>query len=276
MESYHQFTFTVEDGMEDIGIALLSDLPFDMFGYLENGFTASADGTLNLDELMAQIKESLGEMDYEVSVEQVKSENWNALWESNFSPIQVGTFCGIRAEFHPPFDDGVEHELIITPKMAFGSGHHETTRLVIQLMQEVDFQGKKVFDFGCGTGILAILASKLGASETLAVDIELASYENTLENCATNQVENVIAAHGGISVAAGQQFDVILANINRNIILDNLLKIRQLSEKGTLLICSGFLEKDIVKMQQEAKRFGFVQKRLVQENEWCAVGFCLQ
>lgn len=262
--------------MSDICIALINDLPFDVFGYTKTGFTASSDAAIDLPKLKDQVAEHLKNFEYTLSVQTVKPENWNAVWESNFHPILIDCFCGIRANFHPSFGDKVQHELIITPKMAFGSGHHETTRMVIRLMQHLDFQGTNVFDFGCGTGVLAILASRLGGKTIEAVDIELASYENSVENCAVNKVDNVAVKKGGISVAEQGPFDIILANINRNIILDSLLKIRQLSKKSSYLLCSGFLENDVPKVKKEAAKYGFTVVRMEQEADWCALCFQLK
>lgn len=172
----------------------------------------------------------------------IESQNWNALWESNFSPVVVDDFVGIRASFHEP-QQNVQHEIIITPKMSFGTGHHATTFLVMQQMRKIDFNGKTVFDFGTGTGVLAILAAKLGASHVVANDIDDWSIENARENFERNDVPDILLKKAD-SALMNEHFDIILANINRNVLLENIPTLsKQLEENGHLIL-SGILEED--------------------------------
>lgn len=198
----------------------------------------------------------------------IRSTNWNQVWESNFEPVVVRDFCGIRASFHGPLQN-VKHEIVITPKMSFGTGHHPTTYMMIDQMSELDFRGKHVFDFGTGTGVLAILADMLGAASVLAVDHDEWSIENANENVTVNKAKNVKIRKAD-SAKLDQKFDIILANINRNVIEENFpLLASQLNDSGTILL-SGLLnddEKDIV--TQAGKNGFFLDKKLQQKNWIC-------
>ena len=149
----------------------------------------------------------------------IKQENWNAKWESDFQPITIGNKCGIRADFHEPLE--VDYEIIITPKMSFGTGHHATTYGMIEAMIRLDFQEKKVLDMGCGTAVLAILAHQLGSNKVVAIDIEEWAYNNALENISMNGSSNILVHKGGKEKIEGE-FDIILANINRNILIQDM------------------------------------------------------
>jgi len=173
----------------------------------------------------------------------IKEQNWNAVWESNFEPVRIDDFVGIRAHFHPHFEPTLQHEIKITPKMSFGTGHHATTFSVIQLMEGIDFKGKSVYDFGTGTGILAILAEKLGAANVLAVDNDDWCIENARENIQNNDVQR-IRVKKVVSALQNELFDVILANVNRHIIEANLDEITQSAKSDTMLVLSGLLIED--------------------------------
>lgn len=171
----------------------------------------------------------------------ITEQNWNAVWESNFQPVVIGDFCGIRAEFHEPIPN-VRHELVITPKMSFGTGHHATTHMMVAHMETIDFRGKHVFDFGTGTGILAIMAEKLGAARVSATDIDEWSMENAQENAARNQCSH-ISLELTDQLPEGN-FDIILANINRNVILHYLPALRKILKPGGQILFSGLLTSD--------------------------------
>jgi len=192
----------------------------------------------------------------------IKEENWNAVWESNFEPVRVGDFVGIRANFHPSFDPKVQYEIQITPKMSFGTGHHATTFTVMQLMENLDFRGKSVYDFGTGTGILAILAEMLGASEVLAVDNDPWCIENSEENLQANDSSKITIQ---LVEAAFQprDFDIIIANVNRHIIEANLEALTQVSNSTSTLILSGLLiedQDDIISLAQK-NNWQFIQSQ---------------
>lgn len=199
----------------------------------------------------------------------IQKQNWNAVWESGFSPVQVDDFVGVRAAFHPPFT-GVEHELVITPKMSFGTGHHATTWLVMQMMRGIDFKGKAVFDFGTGTGILAILASRLGAASVLAVDNDDWCIENASENILLNHSQSINIQKDSI-VNKNNHFDVVIANINRNIILDNLQAIAGAMRGNAVLLLSGLLVADEADILEACSREGLVHKETRERNGWIAI-----
>ncbi|MDX2135012.1 MAG: 50S ribosomal protein L11 methyltransferase [Saprospiraceae bacterium] len=239
---YWKYTFNTDPDSRDILLALLSEGPFDTFEETENGLDAYMPALAeHPDALLAALAD---QWTFSWSRTLIPGQNWNALWESNFQPVQVGRFCGVRAQFHPPFTD-VEHELVIHPKMAFGTGHHETTWLCLATLEHLQVEGAHVLDYGCGTGILAILAARLGASHVEAVDIEEESYQNTLENASINGVaERITARCGTLEAVQTGPFDCILANINRNVILDSLPALSALLRPGGRILASGFLEAD--------------------------------
>jgi ribosomal protein L11 methyltransferase len=167
------------------------------------------------------------------TLERIEEKNWNAEWERNFQPVVVETFCAIRAHFHEPIS-GVEHELVITPKMSFGTGHHATTYMMLRSMQGMDMRGKRVLDFGTGTGVLAILAKRLGAKEVVAIDNDDWSIANAKENIAVNGCDEVVVLKMDRVAALGGVFDIILANINKHVIVDQLGDLVQQLAQGAL------------------------------------------
>ena len=202
----------------------------------------------------------------------IKEENWNAIWESNFEPVRVGDFVGIRANFHPHFDPPVQHEINITPKMSFGTGHHGTTFTVIQMMEEMNFKDKTVYDFGTGTGILAILAEKLGAKEVLAVDNDDWCIENANENLEASeshriQVEKVVSAF------QSRTFDIILANVNRHIIEANMEELTKVSKIDSQLVLSGLLIEDQLDMINLVTQNGWSFLNIKQKEGWISLLF---
>ena len=202
----------------------------------------------------------------------IKEQNWNAIWESNFDPVRVGEFVGIRAHFHPAFDPPVEHEIKITPKMSFGTGHHATTFSVMQLMQNLDFKGKSVYDFGTGTGILAILAEKLGASRVHAVDNDDWCIENAEENSFNNETKTMTIEKVE-SALQQQQYDIIIANVNRHIIEANMDELTMIGKTGGILILSGLLTEDQSDMINLAASKGWNFQIAQPLNGWVSLLF---
>lgn len=201
----------------------------------------------------------------------IAAKNWNAIWESNFQPVMIDDFVCIRADFHSPAK-GVEHEIVITPKMSFGTGHHATTFMMVQQMKEINFNGKTVFDFGTGTGVLAILAEKLKAKEIVAVDNDEWSIANATENIEKNS-GTVIRLEKADTITIIRQFDIILANINRNVIIKNFpVMANRLAKDGVLLI-SGLLKEDenaILHLATEERLL--LIKKTIKEN-WISLRF---
>ncbi|MAT56117.1 MAG: 50S ribosomal protein L11 methyltransferase [Saprospirales bacterium] len=267
---YYCYEVRCESGQAEALLGLLSAFPFDSFEEGEGGLKAYIPAALQTADLLAEVEELKKLMPFELSVSFVKGENWNEVWESNFHPVVVDDFCAVRAGFHKPIS-GVQHEIIIDPKMAFGTGHHETTFAVMKMMREVDFRGKRVLDYGCGTGILAILASFLEADSIDAVDIEEPAFENTVDNCRINKVVNVNAFHGDLDAVPPANYDIVLANINRNVILSSLASLHARLKQGGLLITSGYLVEDGEIMADAFHEHGFSVNQLARNNNWLAV-----
>jgi len=239
MSEYVQIEFPdVSAEQKDIFIAKLSLAGFEGFEETENGLKAFIPSKSFREEILEEIAGKRNV--YNKSV--IAETNWNKLWESNFDPVVIDEFVAIRAGFHQPIKE-VEHEIIITPKMSFGTGHHATTFMMIQQMKQIDFSGKTVLDFGTGTGVLAIVAEKLGAKKIIAVDNDDWSIENADENVKNNNCER-IELRKADTASADNDFDVILTNINKNVIFDNFsLLVNQLVPGGVILL-SGLLAGD--------------------------------
>ncbi|HEX7902751.1 MAG TPA: 50S ribosomal protein L11 methyltransferase [Chitinophagaceae bacterium] len=268
MANYIQIEFQhLSSDQIDRLIAALSSIGFEGFEEGENNLKAYIQSTDLNEATLGEIAEK-NHLSFERSV--IEETNWNAVWESNFQPVIVDDFVAVRADFHETIN-GVEHEIIITPKMSFGTGHHATTFMMMQQMRKIDFQNKTVFDFGTGTGVLAILAEKLGAKEVLAVDIDDWSIENAKENIDRNGCEHIHIRQAN-SAIIGRQFDIILGNINRNVILDNLSVLsQQLISTGVVLL-SGLLKEDEDDMVNAAMKQSLVLTGKALKNNW----LCLQ
>lgn len=210
---------------------------------------------------------------YNSQAQTIVQQNWNAVWESNFQPVIVDDFCAVRAHFHEPVSD-VQHEILITPKMSFGTGHHATTWMMMQQMREIDFKGKKVFDFGTGTGILAILAEKLGAASVTAIDNDEWSIENGKENKERNGCTHINLYYA--STVPDEQFDVILANINRNVILMHLPYIAKAVLPGSFILFSGLLSSDAEDVLQACSDNGLLPVKQQSKNNWMSILLQLQ
>lgn len=268
MNNYYEICIPAETTLQELLVAELSEMGYD-------GFEESAE------RLKAYVpEENYAEMElnnllnkYNLSYSKsiINKQNWNQLWESNFEPVCVDDFVGIRASFHPPFA-GVAHEIVITPKMSFGTGHHATTWQVMKLMQELDFAGKRVFDFGTGTGILAILAEQLGAAAVLAVDNDDWCIENTSENILVNNCK-VIDIQKVDSLKLDQQFDIVLANINRNIILEYSKELVAALVAGGQLLLSGLLVEDEGIIRETFVGLGLTYRKTTERNGWIALWF---
>lgn len=274
---YSSVTFrssTLEDWQRDLLIDSLGEIGYDTFEYEGRGFIAYIP-TANLDVQLLEtllLRESEG---YSVSytIEQIEDQNWNTLWESNFQPIIVDEMCYVRATFHKPRPD-IPYEIVIDPKMAFGTGHHQTTSMMLSYILESDVKNKEVLDMGCGTGILAILAVKRGAKAALAVDYDAVCVESVKENKVRNLVPAIVAELGSEERIKGRTFDVILANINRNILMEQLEQYASSIRSGGELYMSGFYDgEDLEMLRKKAELLNFdFQDKKVRDN-WCAARF---
>ena len=269
---YLQFEVEAEEKWREILIAFFASMDFDSFQETAAGFVAYLVEDNWNDAQRQQVNELKKQYPFSYTQQRLESKNWNALWESNFEPIRIDNFCGIRADFHPPFET-LEHELVINPKMAFGTGHHETTFMMIQLMQQLDFKEKRVFDYGCGTGILAILAAKLGAKFVTGIDIEQAAFENSLENATLNNTGGIQFQEGTLETFTEKDFEIILANINRNVILNSLPTLYSILRKSGELLVSGILIADRSSVIDLAVQSGFRLTQQLERGEWCCFQF---
>lgn len=272
--AYHRVQFPLSSVDEDILVAFLGEAGFDMFqtenGCLSAFITAENLGGLTMKELLGTIpSEILGSEWMEDVMPEV---NWNETWEKSFSPVEIGNKVIIRAPFHdlPPVG---WIDLIIEPKMSFGTGHHPTTTLMVQEMLEVDFKDKSVLDMGCGTGVLAILAKKLGAGKVVAIDIDDWAVENSVENMQRNRVESVEVYKGNSRMLEGTRYACILANINRNILLGDIARYADSLEPDGHLLMSGFLLQDVDVLQQAAASHGLTLVHSRSIESWCMLNF---
>lgn len=264
----------ITDWQQDLLIADLAEIGFDTFEDTSAGFDAYIP-TSNLS--MAALETVLlnhvdgYQLDYEV--EELTEQNWNQLWESNFNPITVDDQCHVRATFHAP-QPQYPYEIIIDPKMSFGTGHHQTTSMMLSYILEGDFKGKYVLDMGCGTGILAILASQKGAQSVWAVDFDPICVESVAENKLLNHITNIEERLGAQEVLVGQTFDIILANINRNILLEQMDTYASCLLSGGELYLSGFYEEqDLDMLKDKCAQVGISYISHKATNQWCAAKF---
>jgi len=273
MQNTIQITMPVTDeALKDIVIAELSEIGFD--GFEEEAGSLSAfcnEGVFNEDEL----KQLLGEHNLRYTNTIIAPQNWNELWESNFSPITVDDFVAVRASFHRPIT-GVEHEIVITPKMSFGTGHHATTYMMMQQMRQLDFKGKDVFDFGTGTGILAVLAKLLGAKNVTAIDIDEWSITNAQENFDNNNVAGIQLLQADAPAIIDKTFDVILANINKNVLLEYIHVLAKQLNTGGMLLLSGLLAEDEQDILLKTSESFLTYISTAKRNQWICILLALK
>lgn len=268
--TYMAITISQSAELAEILIAKLVDIGYEGFEEKEQELVAFIP---HVDYDANALQEVLQEYGLVYLAEGVADTNWNAVWESNFQPVQVDDFCGIRADFHPSFDPEPTFEIVITPKMSFGTGHHATTFSMIQLMKQLPLEGKRVFDFGTGTGILAILAEKLGAASVDAIDIDEWAVNNTRENLFANDVSRIKVWQSDTLEGINDTYDVLLANINRNILLGFMGAMRNMLQPGGALLLSGILTTDATVIIESAEMHGFKQQTQVEKDNWMAMEF---
>ncbi len=258
----------------DIFVAWLSELGFESFVEDENGVLAYIPVKLFNEEIRQELDHQPFEsFSFEYSISYPETINWNSEWENNYPLVNIDNICVVRAPFHEAVE-GVKYEIVIEPKMSFGTAHHETTSSVMRLMFDIDFSGKEILDMGSGTGVLAILAHLMGAISSVAIDIDEWAYENCIENFARNNIQNAKAIQGVAQDIPNKKFDIIFANINRNILLEDMhYYVDVLKPKG-LILFSGFYEgEDFELIKQKATELGLEYCRHLNNNRWVATQF---
>ena len=268
----YNFTFSPKEPISEILIAELGNVGFESFVETENGVTAYIQKTDWNAEILADVFVlNSDEFSIEYNLNEVPQTNWNAEWEKNFEPIQVDDLVSIRAPFHE--NPNLKYDIVIEPKMSFGTGHHETTHMMVQHLLQLDLENKKVLDMGCGTGILAIFAEMKGAKPLDAIDIDNWCYENSVENVTRNNCENISVYEGDAALLVDKKYDVIIANINRNILLMDMKVYTNCLQEGGILLLSGFYEQDIPVIDAEVIKYGLKLEKFIQRNNWVALKY---
>jgi ribosomal protein L11 methyltransferase len=259
--------------LTDILTAELSQYGYDTFMETDTGLCAYiTEEAFSQEELEEVLNKYRGEFPLLYTIQKIEKQNWNEEWEKNFEPLLISGICSVRASFHPR-PEGVAYDIVINPKMSFGTGHHETTTLMIENQLEIPQAGKRVLDMGCGTGILAILAAKLGAAEVVAVDIEDWTVENARENADLNAVSVEVRLGDVQAITRDAPYDIILANINRNVLLADIPVYARLLVPGGTLVLSGFYTEDLEAISSQAFANGLSYKTTRTKNNWVSVVF---
>ena len=272
---YTQISFKINpDNQEnrEILVAMLSDLAFESFDESEEQIMGYIPGE---SVEMEEIKSITTLLPFSVLIENelIPDKNWNEVWEKNyFKPLLIGKRCLVRAPFHKEFEPA-EFELVIEPKMAFGTGNHETTTLVAEQILNMDLTGKTVLDMGCGTGILGMLASLKGAKSVTAIDIDTWSFESTVENARLNNILNLEAKLGDASLLGSESYEVIFANIHKNVIINDLPVYANVLQSDGNLYLSGFYKHDMADVKSKAESLGLIETGFQEKNSWVVYAF---
>ncbi len=268
-----RFKFQSDGPQNEILMAYLAELDFESFEENKQGLTAYIQSPLFDEPALKTILETnLSSMDIWYNYETITDQNWNELWESNYQPVKITDQCLVRAPFHEP-DPSIKYEIVIEPQMSFGTAHHETTSLMLQYILENDFEGLNVLDMGCGTAVLAILAAMKGAGDIEAIDIDEWAYKNSLDNVKRNNFPGIKIFQGGAELLKGKTFSAIFANINRNILLNDIPHYAEALKNNGAIFFSGFYQEDLKVIKQKAAehRLEFVSNK--SENNWVAAHF---
>ena len=272
--NYIEYDFTVfptEMGAE-ILMAELAEVGFDSFVDTPTGIKAYIPKDSWNEHILQDIY-LLSNPEFTISyqITEIEQVNWNEEWEKNFSPIVVEDLCTVRANFHPV--PNTRYDIVITPKMSFGTGHHETTYMMLQQLLPLSLEGTKVLDMGCGTGILAIMAALRGARDITAIDIDPWCVENATENVQQNNCSFITIKEGDVSLIAGEQYNLILANINRNILLSDIPAYTQALLPQGLLLVSGFYEEDLPAIKEKCQEVRLTYLSHIERNRWVSAKF---
>lgn len=271
---YIEYTFRCipKEPTTEILIAQLGFVGFESFVENDNGVVAYIQKQEWNPEILEDVY-ILNSDEFSIKYEstEVAQTNWNAEWEKNFDPIQVDDLVSIRAPFHE--NPNLQYDIVIEPKMSFGTGHHETTHMMVQHLLDIDLTDKQVLDMGCGTGILAIFAEMKGAKPIDAIDIDFWCYENSIENAERNNCEHISVCQGDSSLLKPNQYDIVIANINRNILLSDMQRYSESLRKSGTLLLSGFYSEDISIIDEEVQKYGLVLDKNIQRNNWVALKY---
>ena len=271
---YFEYNFTINplQPAVDILIAELGEAGFESFVETDSGVLAYIlKEEWNTDILNDSFILDNPEFKITWSIAEIEQQNWNSEWEKNFHPIVVDHRCMVRAPFHDP--QHLEYDIVIEPKMSFGTGHHETTHMMLHHILDTDFEGKSVLDMGCGTGVLAILAKMKGASKVEAIDIDEWCFLNTKENIERNECGDIKVFMGDSDLLQGKKYDIILANINRNILLEDIpIYAKSLNPNGALFL-SGFYLEDLNAISSKCGAYGLEFEKKLERNNWVSAKY---
>ncbi|MBI9038710.1 MAG: 50S ribosomal protein L11 methyltransferase [Bacteroidales bacterium] len=273
--NYIEFTYYISPKSfeKDILIARLAEIGFDSFVDTETGFQAYVSEKQYDENKTEDLNVEFSDNFKSEPVKNIiEDQNWNAEWEKNFEAVIIKEKCSVRAPFHKK-PKNIEFDIIIEPKMSFGTAHHETTSLMIELLLGMNIKGLDVLDMGCGTGVLAILASKMGAKNIVAIDNDEWAFNNTIENIEKNNVSNIDVLLGDAALLEDKKFDVIIANINRNILLADIKNYAPCLKENGYLLMSGFFEKDLELIKKAAEKVNIKFSNFISKNNWVAVVF---
>jgi ribosomal protein L11 methyltransferase len=267
-------TITTEDYQQDLLINALGEIGFDTFEEVDLGFKAYIPVDDFDDDVLKETVSPYRDMfTFSYDITHVPQKNWNEVWESNFEPMQIRDQIYVRATFHPSRPESA-YEIIIDPKMAFGTGHHQTTTMMMDLLLSADIKDKNVLDMGCGTGILAILAAKLSAKNITAIDYDPVCFDSTIENAALNHIDNIVPLCGSKEAIPNDDYHIILANINRNILLDQIQRYSEVLLSDGEIYFSGFYETpDLEMITDEARKHGLKYISHLKMKDWVAAKF---
>ena len=272
--NYIGYNFTVKplQPTVDILIAELSEVGFESFVETNEGLSAYIQKSDWNAHILKEIQ-ILNSKEFKISYtfEEIAQTNWNETWEKNFNPIIVDDVCSVRAPFHKK--PNTLYDIVIEPKMSFGTGHHETTKMMIQYILKTDFENKSVLDMGCGTGILAILTEMKGAKSIDAIDNDNWCYQNSLENVERNGCKHITVLEGDAGLLKNRTYDIIIANINRNILLNDINIYASCLNKNGILFLSGFYKDDIPTIEEECQKYMLKLVEVIEENHWVALKF---
>lgn len=268
----YKFVCQPQQPTAEILVGELADIGFESFVDTRDGVEAYIPEPNDDAEMVERlIQRMTSRFNILYTAETLVEQNWNAVWESDYDPVIVGAKFRVRASFHP-VDPDVEFDIVIDPRMSFGTGHHATTTLMLQLLGDLDLKGKTVLDMGCGTGVLAIAALLTGAAKAVAIDTEPRACENTRENAPANNVELEVRC-GGAETLGDEQFDVIFANINKNVLKADMYRYVQVLKNGGIILFSGFFDIDTDELTSEAAKYNLELDVKMEKNHWAALRF---